>query len=164
MKIMIRKLLAELLKDSHRSDRELARVVEMSQPTVTRMRSKLVKEGFIKEFTIIPDLAKLGYEIMAISCAKKKTIPELREKATKWMSKYPHIIFAARGEGMGKNGVMISLHRNYAEYSNFVEEQLKYWGDEIEGYDTMLISLRGAVAKPLSLSYLAKALEETSKD
>jgi DNA-binding Lrp family transcriptional regulator len=164
MKIMIRKLLAELLKDCHRSDRELAKAVEASQPTVTRMRSKLVAEGFIKEFTIIPDLEKLGYEIMAISCVKKKTIPELSEKATKWMNKYPNIVFAARGEGMGKNGVMISLHRNYAEYSNFVEEQLRYWGDEIETYDTMLISLRGSVAKPLSMSYLAKALEETSED
>jgi len=164
MKRIIKKLLAELLKDSHRSDRELAKVVGTSQPTVTRMRSKLVKEGFIKEFTIIPDLVKLGYEIMAISCAKKKTFPELSEKATKWMNKYPNIIFAARGESMGKNGVMISLHRNYAEYSNFVEEQLRYWGSEIQAYDTMLISLRGAVAKPLSVSYLAKELKEASED
>jgi len=164
MKRIIKKLLAELLKDSHRSDRELAKVVGASQPTVTRMRSKLVKEGFIKEFTIIPDLVKLGYEIMAISCAKKRTIPEVSEKGARWMNKYPNIIFAARGEGMGKNGIMISLHRNYAEYSNFVEEQLKYWGDEIEAYDTMLVSLRGAVAKPLSVSYLAKALEEASED
>jgi DNA-binding Lrp family transcriptional regulator len=164
MKRTARKLLAELLKDCHRSDRELAKTVEMSQPTVTRMRSELVKEGFIKEFTIIPDLAKLGYEIIAISFAKMKTIPELSEKATEWMNKYPNIVFAARGEGMGKNGVMISLHRNYAEYSNFVEEQLRYWSDEIETYDTMLISLRGSVAKPLSLRYLAKALEETSED
>ena len=155
-------LLFELLKDSKRSDRKLAKVLGVSQPTVTRMRNRLVKEGMIHEFTVIPDLVKMGYEIMAISCVKRrKAVTELEEKATKWMMKHPNIIFAARAEGMGKNGVMISLHKDYADYSNFVAEQLQYWEDEIEDYDTMLISLRGVIAKPLSLAYLAE-LEETS--
>ncbi len=154
-------LLLELLKDSKRSDRELAKVLGVSQPTVTRLRSRLVKEGMIREFTIIPDLVKMGYEIMAISCVKKKeAITEPTEKAIKWMEKYPNIIFAARGEGMGKNGVMISLHKNYTEFSNFVAEQLQYWGEDVQDYDTMLISLRGIIVKPLSLRYLAD-LEET---
>jgi DNA-binding Lrp family transcriptional regulator len=42
------KLLSELLKDSRRSDRELAKVVGVSQLTVTRVRSKLEKSGVIK--------------------------------------------------------------------------------------------------------------------
>ena len=156
------KLLLELLKDSKRSDRELAKVLGVSQPTITRMRSRLVKEGMIKEFTVIPDFVKMGYEIMAISCVKKrKAVTELSEKGVKWVRKYPNVIFAARAEGMGKNGVMISLHKNYTDYSNFISENLQYWEDEIEGYDTMLISLRGVIAKPLSLKYLAE-LEETS--
>ena len=35
-------LLLEFLKDSKRSDRELAKVLGVSQPTVTRMRQRLV--------------------------------------------------------------------------------------------------------------------------
>jgi hypothetical protein len=61
---------------------------------------------------------------------------------------------------MGKNGVMISLHKSYTDFSNFVTEQLRYWGDEITDYDTMLISLKGIIVKPLSLAYLAEQ-EET---
>jgi len=156
-------LLLELLKDSKRTDRELAKVLGVSQPTVTRMRSRLVNEGAIKEFTVIPDLVKMGYEIMAISCVKKKTFPtKLEEKAMKWMEKYPNIIFAARAEGMGKNGVMISLHKSYTEFSKFVSQNLQYWGDEIDNYDTMLISLDGLIVKPLSLRYLAE--EKSSED
>ena len=156
------KLLLELLKDSKRSDRDLAKVLGVSQPTVTRLRSKLVKEGMIKEFTVIPDFVKMGYEIMAISCVKKrKAITEPTEKGIKWVGKYPNVIFAARAEGMGKNGVMISLHKNYTDYSNFIAENLQYWEDEIEDHDTILISLRGVIAKPLSLAYLAE-LKETS--
>ncbi len=66
-KELTKKLLSELLKDSKRSDRELAKVLSVSQPTVTRRRNSLVKEGTIQEFTIIPDFAKLGFEIMAFS-------------------------------------------------------------------------------------------------
>ena len=161
MKKKMMNLLFELLKNSKRSDKELAKVLKVSQPTITRMRSKLVKEGVIKEFTVIPDLIKMGYEIMAISCVKQKNPPtELREKAIRWMNKYPNIIFAANAEGMGKTGVMISLHKSFTEFSRFVAENLQYWADEIEDYDTMLISLGGLIVKPLSLKYLAEAKEE----
>ena len=77
------RLLLEYLKDSKRSDRQLAKTVGVSQPTITRMRSRLVREGMIKEFTVIPDFARMGYTIMAISCAKFKMgkMAELKEKA-----------------------------------------------------------------------------------
>ncbi len=38
------RLVSELMKNSRRSDRELARVLGISQPTVSRMLRKLKKE------------------------------------------------------------------------------------------------------------------------
>jgi len=92
-------LLLELLKDSKRSDRKLARVLDVSQPTVNRMRSRLVKEGVMKEFTVIPDFVKVGYEIMAITGVKvkEKMIMELEKKAEEYMKSKPSIIFAGGG-------------------------------------------------------------------
>jgi len=161
MKKTMTKLLSELLKNSKKSDRELAKVLGVSQPTVSRMRNKLVQEGLIQEFTVIPDLEKIGFEILAISVIKIKVTDEMVERAEKWMEKYPNIIFAAAAEGMGKNGVMLSLHKNYGAYCNFVRENLQYWEAAIEDYDTILVSLRGVIAKPLSLRYLAKIIETT---
>jgi len=162
MKKRMLKLLLELMKDSKRSDREIAKVLGVSQPTVSRMRSRLVKEGVIKEFTAIPDFVKLGFEIMAISCIKTKIalITELEEKAEKWWKKYPNVIFVSRAQGMGKDGVLISLHKSYTDYSNFLAEGLREWGDAVEGYDSMLIDLKGRIVKPLSLAYLSE-LKET---
>jgi len=162
MKKRMMSLLLELLKDSKRSDREIAKILGVSQPTITRMRSRLVKEGVIKEFTLIPDFVKMGYEIMAISCIKTSMtmIKELEEKAEKYWKKYPNVIFVSRAQGMGKTGVMISLHKNYTDYSNFVAENLLEWGTDIEEYDSMLIDLKGRIIKPLSLAYLAEQ-EET---
>jgi len=39
------KLLRELLKNSKQSDRELAKTLKVSQPTITRLRHKLEKSG-----------------------------------------------------------------------------------------------------------------------
>jgi len=164
MKKTMKRVLFELIKDSKRSDRDLANVLGVSQATVTRVRNKLVKDGLIREFTIIPDFMKLGYELLAISRVKlKRSITGPNEKATKWMNKYPNMIFAARAEGMGKNGVVITIHKNYTDYSNFVSESLSYWGDEIVDYDTIIVSLKGVIGKPFSLRYLAEA-EETPED
>jgi DNA-binding Lrp family transcriptional regulator len=155
-------LLFELLKDSRRSDRELARVLGVSQPTVTRMRQRLVKEGMIKEFTVIPDFVEMGYELMAISCVRTKTsINELSERGAEWWKKYPNVIFAAAAKGMRKNGVIISLHKSFTDYSEFVKEQLLHWKDEITDHDTMIISLKGIIAKPLSPKYLGEQETET---
>jgi DNA-binding Lrp family transcriptional regulator len=61
------RIIAELIKNSHRSDRELARVIGVSQPTVTRSINRLEKEGIIKDYAMIPDFRKLGYQIMGVS-------------------------------------------------------------------------------------------------
>jgi DNA-binding Lrp family transcriptional regulator len=157
MKKKMMSLLLEYLRGSKRSDRELAKVLGISQPTVTRTRQRLEKEGVIKEFTVIPDFVEMGYEIMAISCFRSKVMEEL-EKAT--MAR-PNTIFASSGQGMGKNAVMISLHKNYTDFSKFLRDLRLECGDNLQEYDTMLISLKEKAVKPLSLAYLAEQ-EETS--
>jgi len=44
MKEIELKLVSELMKNSRRSDRELSKVLGVSQPTVTRLRSRLKKK------------------------------------------------------------------------------------------------------------------------
>ena len=61
------KLLYELMKNSKRSDRDLAKILKVSQPTITRTRKKLQETGYIRGYTVLPDLAKLGYEIAAFT-------------------------------------------------------------------------------------------------
>jgi len=161
MKKRMMRLLSEYLKDSKRGDRELAKVVGVSQPTITRMRQRLVKEGAIKHFTVIPDFVKMGYEVLAISLVKTKVleVAELEEKAEEYWKKYPNVIFVSRAEGSGKNGVLISLHKSYADYSDFITENLREWGDYIQEYETALINMKGRIVKPLSLTYLGEQKE-----
>ena len=150
------KLLSELLKDSRKSDRVLAKVLRVSQPTVTRMRNRLVKDGVIQEFTIIPNFVKLGYEFFAISSFRVKVRTDYKEKVRKWVEHYPNVILWANAEGMGKNAVTISLHKSFTDYSRFASETQEYWGDDMEDYATLLVSLKAPSVRPFSLKYLAE--------
>jgi len=152
------KLIAELLRDSKRSDRELAKALGASQPTVTRTRTRLVKEGVIKDFCIVPDFVKLGYEIMAISSFRSKINKELAQKAKMVTMAKPNIIFAARVQGMGMNAVVISLHKNYTDYAKFIAEIVEEGRDDLESYGSLIASFDDLVSKPLSLKYLAEQI------
>jgi len=153
-------LLVELIKNSSRSDRKLAKVLGTSQPTVTRMRNKLIKEGFIQEFTVIPDFAKMGFEIVAVTLTKIKFDPELSERLKKCVMARPNAIFCAGCEGLGKNRICISFHKDYADYYSFITKYMTEWRDVIESYGSILISIPGTIVKPLSLKYLTELFEE----
>jgi DNA-binding Lrp family transcriptional regulator len=126
MKEVELKLISELMKNSRRSDRDLAKTMKISQPTVTRLRTKLEKERYIKEYTIIPDFTKLGYHLMAITFATIKVsyatqIEEIGKTARKvFQESAPlEIICSARGMGLGYQGIFISLHKDYESYLKF---------------------------------------------
>ena len=158
-------LLAELLKNSKKSDRELAKVLGVSQPTVSRTRAKLAREKVIQEYSIVPDLAKLGFELMAFTTSSftVQRTEKFKERAIAWMKKHPNILLASRAQGMGKDAVIISLHENFTDYENFMVTLKSDWGDIVEDVESILISLKGFVAKPFSLKYLAERINPSKK-
>jgi len=148
------KLLLELIKGARRSDRELAKIAGVSQPTVTRTRTRLEKEGLIKEYTIIPDLRKMGYELLAftfLSFAEDR--PVLFDKAREWTKKQPPVIFANQGEGLGMNSMMISLHRNYASYTKLISKLRQDWQPNLTGEQSFIISLERTDLKIKEFSF-----------
>lgn len=157
-------LLKELLKDSSRSDRELAKTIGTSQPTISRLRQKLVKDKIIKNFTVIPDFYKMDYKILAITLVKTKhnlaehdKRQEGFEKTKKWMTKKPNIIFADFCRGFGKDGVMISLHKSYNDFDEFMNEHNRALGNLIHDFENILINMKKEESiKPFNLKYLAE--------
>jgi DNA-binding Lrp family transcriptional regulator len=158
---MKKKLLAEFLKNSKRSDRQLARALDSSQPTITRARRRLEREGLVRSYTIVPDWRKLGFEIMAFTFLKMRPdirSEELAEKVKQYAAEFPNAIYVATGEGLGMTGVVIALHKNYSEYFQQLSSFRMQWKEYIEDVKSFITVLGEGEFKELSFRYLAKAL------
>lgn len=157
------KLLRELIRNSRRSDRELAKAISASQPTVTRNRKLLT--DYIRSYTIVPEFSKIGYEILALTFAKAKTyrreeVEAKMEFAVKWTMSHPNIVFASDGEGISKDVVIISLHGDYSKYADFMREYSVNFADLLSDIQSFIISLKtGIIFKPFDLKYLADDLK-----
>jgi DNA-binding Lrp family transcriptional regulator len=153
------RLVSEMLKNSKKSDRELAGILGVSQPTVSRTRARIEKE-YIKTYTIIPDFEKLGYQIMAFTFAKTKSQPdvaaEISRKSKTWLAKRPNVIFGAGGEGFGKDVVLMSFHKNYSAYAEFMRSFATDWANCLDDFESFLVSIgAGYNLRDFDLKYLA---------
>src|SRR4030067_1087890 len=94
------RILSEFMKNSRLSDRQLAKNLGISQPTVTRRRTMLEKEKLL-EYTAVPDLKKLGFEMLAITNLSRKheqnEDDERIDEAKAFCEKHPSILFVSTG-------------------------------------------------------------------
>jgi len=164
MKDLELKLISELMKNSRKSDRELARAIGASQPTVTRIRSKLEKEGYVKEYTMLPDFRKLGYELLALTFVRLRKdlgeveIEKARKTARESMKKVGFgFLMLERGIGLEYDGAFLTLHESYSSYVEFVNWLKQFSFLEVSGVESFLINLADEVRYlPLTFSVLAQ--------
>ena len=122
MKNREKELLFQLLRNSKLSDREIAKKLNTSQSTITRTRHKL-ENKYIKSYTVVPDLSKLGITLIAFTFGKC-SVPtkEWMESIEDFIEKQPNVVFVGIGEGMGMTGNMISFHKDFSDYTEFMRK------------------------------------------
>jgi len=163
------KIIAELVRNARVSDRKLAKAVGVSQPTVTRRRTSLEKDGVL-EYTAIPNLGKLGFEILVLSFYSwtpeatdklAENQERIRDKLHRFLVKHKNIIFTANGEGFGMQRMMISVHESYSDYMRLTEAVRKEWGEYLSKSASFIISLEtDVVGRQLSFKPLAESLAQ----
>jgi len=156
------KLLFELMKDSHRSDRQLAKALGVSQPTVTRRRTML-EANLIEGYTITPTFGKIGFELAAFTFIKNKLykVGKEKEEALKtlkeWYLKQPSVVLVLDGRGMGWDSICVSLHKNYSDFAQFTRTHDSELSELINESQTFTADLNpGVTLKPFSLKYLGE--------
>lgn len=155
------RLLFELIKGSRRSDRELAKALKTSQPTVTRRRSLLEKEKYVKEYTIVPDLQKMGYEIIAFtfvsfSEALSASKPQLLQRAREWNNKQSCVLFSADGEGIRMNSILVSVHKDYSDFSRMISDLRQDWQPTLKDIQSFIVTINRPeqMLKPFSFRHI----------
>ncbi len=163
LKTVDHKLLWELMRNSRRSDRELAKVLGISQPTVSRRRM-IIEKSFIDGYTAIPKWEKIGFELVAFTFVKHKikyAKPEVREagfkKVEEWMMKQPNVILAIDGQGMGWDGVCVSFHKSYSDFTEFMRKHNSELSDLLIDSQSFIADINPTTTrKPFHLKYLEK--------
>jgi DNA-binding Lrp family transcriptional regulator len=158
------RLVSELMKNSRRSDRELAKAIGISQPTVSRTIKKLKERDIIKEYTMIPDFNKLGYKILAITFIKlKKVLDQEQIERTRKIVKESlnaealEVVMLERGLGLDSDVVLVTYHEDYSSHLKFVAWLRQSDFLAIEEVRSFLVSLEDKVRyRPLTFSALAE--------
>jgi DNA-binding Lrp family transcriptional regulator len=127
MKEIERKLLSELMRNSRRSDRELAKAIGVSQPTISRTIQRLEKEGYIQEYTAIPDFNKIGFGLLAVTIIKfgrmvnEEDFDKLIKEGRNLDKKVGlPIVMITRGLGSAYDMIIFSLHESYSSYTKIM--------------------------------------------
>ena len=161
-----RKILAELIKNSKMSDRKLAKKIGVSQPTITRRRARLEKE-VISSYTLVPEWVKLGFKLLVITFTKSKEartspekLEEIVEKSKKWMMQQPNILLCVGSRGMGMDGFMISIHKDYSEFDKFMRDHNLAIGKYLDDVQNVVVNIDGGrILKPFDFKYLADYID-----
>ena len=129
-----KKILAELLKNSNRSNRELAKAIGVSAATVINHIQRLESAGVITDYTVMLDFERLGFEltvIMEVTVSRGKLL-EVQED----IAKLPYVcgVYDVTGE---IDSVVIAKFRNRRELSEFPKDLLGM--DNVERTNTHVV-------------------------
>jgi DNA-binding Lrp family transcriptional regulator len=170
MKHIELRVISELMKNSRRSDRQLAKALGVSQPTVSRIKERLEKEGYISEYTIIPNFNKIGYHLFALTFFSWKqgvSTSEMEEAIKRAQEKAPfpsNVVLIERGIGLNHDSFIGSFHEDYSSYTKLMSEIKKSPYIDLGRMESFIVNLDDEIHyRTLTFSTLAKHLLETNQ-
>ena len=165
-------ILSRLIKNAKTSDRQLARELGVSQPTITRRRARLEREGFLN-YNTVPNFKKLGVELMAFMLLVfKRQVHEhdhekedCNHRLLTFISKQPNLVFASSGHGLGMTRIMMTVHKNYSDYVKFLGVIDDRWGTCLERNASFIISFKSdTILKQFSFENIIDYLHTESAE
>lgn len=116
-----RRLLHEILRNSNRSYRELARSIGVSAATVINHVKRLESAGVIKDYTVRVDHERLGYELTVITeiiVSKGKLIETEKE-----IAKIPNVCAVYDITGL-TDAMVVAKFKSRSNLSDFTKKLL----------------------------------------
>jgi DNA-binding Lrp family transcriptional regulator len=166
MKDIERRLISELMRNSRRADKELAKAVGISTQGAYKIRKKLEKEGYFSEYTVIPNFSKAGYHLFALTFTSFKKDPNGKDKdgakeyaGVQAPTASLNAVLIERGFGMDRDVVVASFHKDYSSYSSFTRVLKSNPYLDSSKLESFLVNLDDEVRyRPFTLSTLAQQM------
>lgn len=139
-----KQVLVELLKDGRKPDKHIAKDIGTTQSTVTRIRQKLEREGYIDDYRARGNLKKAGLSIVVTTLFEWTEYSKngVFEAAKRYISSSHPVVVFGRGEGMGgKTIIVMTAHRNFEDYETFMTGFREKWDKYVTNLDYFICSV-----------------------
>jgi DNA-binding Lrp family transcriptional regulator len=159
-------IISELMKNAKISDREIAKKLGVSQPSVSRRRVRLEREKLIA-YSVLPNFEAFGYDLLAFTFvhfdfdfSSGVFGDEAAELVSQAIQTHPNVIFASSGRGLGYEAVMLSVHKHFGGYQEFKNALRADLGKQARDIRSFAISMKGDnTFRPLSFAHLHDQLK-----
>jgi Lrp/AsnC family leucine-responsive transcriptional regulator len=138
-----KEIFTQLLTNARMPDKHIAKLLNTTQPTVTRIRQKLERAGYIKGYKPVVDIQKLGIGLVALTLfriADFSKTEEIKKKVLPNLRKMPEVVLVAEGEGMGKTSLIVSMHKDFPEFEEWMINLRKKYGKYVEDEEQFFFS------------------------
>lgn len=143
LKTREREVFFELLKDGRKPDKAIAKKIGTTQPTVTRTRHKLEKDGYIQAYYARPSFTLCDLNVFVITFFRWKDYSQQEplKNIIKDLRASTKIIAFGRGNGLGgRTAFVLSAHSNLKDYEDFLVGVKAKWGQYIDLFDQFISS------------------------
>ncbi|MBW6462099.1 MAG: Lrp/AsnC family transcriptional regulator [DPANN group archaeon] len=137
-------VLLKLIQKGRKTDKQIAKELDTTQPTVTRIRQKLEQEKYIIGYHASPNLKMIGLNIIIITFIQWTDYSKKEELIgfIKEIINNKNILCFARGNGLsGRTSVFISSHKDMKGYEDFIVDIKTKWGTYIKNTDQFISSI-----------------------
>jgi len=91
----------------------------------------------------------------------RKSMDSRWESRNRWIQQQPNVMFFSTGQGMEADALIVSVHKDYADFAGFHQKVKVECGEHCEDFKTFIISLRGSVLmKGFTFNHLVNALQK----
>ncbi len=124
------KVLFTLLSLSNKSDRAIAKILGISNTSLSKRRRRLEKDGCIKEYTVIPDLHSMGLDVIVFyfSSTSDMLTPAQLKESRELALKHPEVLCLLEEQNLaGTSWFAVTIHKTYdgfVELSKKVQEDV----------------------------------------
>ncbi len=153
-------VLLKLIENGRKTDKQIAKELSTTQPTVTRIRQKLERENYILNYYASPSFKKIGMNIVIITVMQWADYSKTEElqKFIKDIKNNNSVVCFARGNGLsGRTAFFMSAHKNMKSYEDFIVDIKSRWGEHIREVDQFISSIEN-VFKPFDYSGVASTV------
>lgn len=124
-----KKVLYGLVSLPHETDKEIARALDIKYSTFNTVRQRLFERGMFTPITI-PDLHRLGCEIMAVVYTSFNPIIPVEERVRRTREKIEIFDEMILSEGEVHRGFSISFSKNYTNLCRINDIRMNFFGKQ----------------------------------